>query len=155
MPDPASAPPVSAIAPPNSSSQQLVRAIGRWSLVALVINSIIGSGIFGLPSAIAKLLGSLAPWAYLLGALIIGVIMAVFAEVGSQFRESGGQYLYARAALGRFAGIQVGWFFLLVRITSGAAVMNLFVNYLGEFWPEAIAPFTRAALMSVMVAAFA
>src|SRR5437870_5831362 len=77
----------------DPSKPHLVRAIGRWSLVALVINNIIGSGIFGLPSSIAKLLGDMAPWAYLLGALVIGVIMAVFAEVGSQFRETGGQYL--------------------------------------------------------------
>src|SRR5687768_4360115 len=67
----------------------LVRALGRWTLAALVINSIIGSGIFGLPGAIAKLLGPMAPLAYVFGALAIGVIMAVFAEVSSQFRESG------------------------------------------------------------------
>lgn len=132
----------------------LLRALGRWTLAALVINSIIGSGIFGLPGAVAKLLGPLAPLAYVLAALAIGVIMAVFAEVGSQFRESGGQYLYARTALGRFAGIQVGWFFLLVRITSGAAVLNLLVNYLAEFWPAATAPLARATVMFVLVAGF-
>jgi amino acid transporter len=80
--------------------------------------------------------------------------MAVFAEVGSQFRDSGGQYLYARTALGRFVGIQVGWFFLLVRITSGAAVLNLFVNYLAEFWPPATTPLARAMVMFVLVAGF-
>jgi basic amino acid/polyamine antiporter, APA family len=138
--------------PDQPSKPELLRVLGRWTLTALVINSIIGSGIFGLPSAIAKLLGPLAPLAYVLGALAIGVIMAVFAEVGSQFRESGGQYLYARTALGRFAGIQVGWFFLLVRITSGAAVLNLFVNYLAEFWPAATAPLARAILMFALVA---
>src|ERR1041384_1538510 len=78
----------------------LVRAIGRWTLTALVLNSIIGSGIFGLPAAIAKLLGPAAPVSYIVGALTVGVLMAVFAEVSSQFRESGGQYLYAREALG-------------------------------------------------------
>src|SRR5881394_2591090 len=118
----------------DPTKPQLVRAIGRWTLTALVLNSIIGSGIFGLPGAIAKLLGPAAPVCYIIGALAIGVLMAVFAEVSSQVRESGGQYLYARAALGGFAGIQIGWFFLLVRLTSGAAVLNLFVNYLGEFW---------------------
>ena len=81
--------------------------------------------------------------------------MAVFAEVGSQYRESGGQYLYARDALGRFAGIQAGWFFLLVRLTSGAAVLNLFVNYLGECWPGVTAPLARAAVIIAMVGGFA
>ena len=47
---------------------KLVRAMGRWTLTALVINSIIGSGIFGLPDDVARLLGAAAPWAYLIGA---------------------------------------------------------------------------------------
>ena len=140
---------------PAPPQPQLVRAIGRWTLTALVLNSVIGSGIFGLPSVIAKLLGPVAPLAFVLGALAIGAIMAVFAEVSSQFREAGGQYLYAREALGRFAGIQVGWFFLLVRLTSGAAVLNLFVNYLGEFWPGATQPVARATVMAALIGGFA
>jgi amino acid transporter len=38
---------------PTNRHQHLVRAIGRWSLTALVVNSIIGSGVFGLPSKVA------------------------------------------------------------------------------------------------------
>jgi basic amino acid/polyamine antiporter, APA family len=140
---------------PVAAKPEFVRAIGRWTLTALVLNSVIGSGIFGLPSAIAKLVGPSAPVAYLLGALAVGVLMAVFAEVSSQFRETGGQYLYARSTLGRFAGIQVGWFFLLVRLTSGAAVLNLFVNYLGEFWPGVTDPVSRASVIAVIVSGFA
>jgi amino acid transporter len=140
---------------PASPPPQLVRVLGRWTLTALVLNSVIGSGIFGLPGAIAKLLGPAAPLAYLFGALGIGAIMAVFAEVSSQFRESGGQYLYARVALGRFTGIQIGWFFLLVRLTSAGAALNLFVNYLGEFWPVAVTPAGRAAVMAAMVGGLA
>ena len=138
----------------DSPQPTLVRAIGRWSLVALVLNSVIGSGIFGLPSSIAKLLGPSAPWAYVWGALAIALIMAVFAEVSSQFRESGGQYLYAREALGRFAGIQIGWFFLLVRVTGAAAILNLFVNYLGEFWPTVTSPLPRALIMLALTFGF-
>ena len=47
-------------------SRQLLRAIGRWSLTALVINSIIGSGVFGLPSTVAGYLGKRSPLAILL-----------------------------------------------------------------------------------------
>src|SRR5215208_3119436 len=110
----------------------LVRAIGRWTLTALVVNCIIGSGIFGLPGDIARWVGSAAPWAYVIAAIGIGVIMAVHAELGSQFRDAGGPYLYAREAFGRFCGIQMGWFAWLVRLTSAAANANLFVIYLGE-----------------------
>jgi basic amino acid/polyamine antiporter, APA family len=129
----------------------LVRAIGRWTLVALVLNTIIGSGIFGLPDDVARLVGAAAPWAYLLAALGIGVFMAVFAEVASQFRESGGPYLYARVAFGRFAGIQMGWFAWLVRLTSGAANANLFVVYFGEFWPDVTQPVPRALVLSAVI----
>jgi amino acid transporter len=139
----------------DPTKPELVRALGRWTLTGLVLNSIIGSGIFGLPGAIAQLLGPAAPVSYIVGALAIGVLMAVFAEVSSQFRESGGQYLYAREALGRFAGIQIGWFFLLVRLTSAGAVLNLFVNYLGEFWSAATTPLIRALIMSALVGGLA
>jgi amino acid transporter len=138
-----------------SPHPQLVRTIGRWTLTALVLTNIIGSGIFGLPSAIANFLGPAAPLAYIFGAVGIGVIMAVFAEVSSQYRESGGQYLYARDVFGPFAGVQIGWFFLLVRVTSGGAAINLFVNYLAEFWPAATAPLPRAAVMTALVAGLA
>ena len=135
----------------DPSQPKLVRTLGRWSLTALVINSILGSGIFGLPSAIAKLLGPSAPLAYAFAAAAIGIIVMVFAEVSSQFRESGGQYLYAHDVLGHFTGIQVAWFFLLTRLTSAGAVLNLFVNYLGEFWPELTAPGPRAAVMTALI----
>ena len=52
--------------PPITPSEQLVRVIGRWSLIALVVNSVIGSGVFGLPSTIAGLLGKFSPHAVLL-----------------------------------------------------------------------------------------
>src|SRR5262245_27595489 len=96
--------------PLGSSSQTgLVRAIGRWSLAALVINSVVGAGIFGLPSIIAGLLGSRSVLAYGVAAVGNGVIMACFAELASRFSAAGGAYLYAREGLGRFAGIQIGW----------------------------------------------
>jgi len=140
-----------------SQSQQpaLVRAIGRWSLAALVVNSIIGSGIFGLPKDVARMLGHAAPLAYLLAAAGIGAIMACFAEVGSQFPDAGGPYLYARVTFGRFIGIQMGWLAWLVRLTSGAANANLFVIYLGEFWRRATSPAPRAALLTLLIAVLA
>jgi len=137
---------------PTTSQPQLVRAIGRWTLVALVINSIIGSGIFGLPSEVGRLLGTAAPFAYLLAAAGIGLIVACFAEVASRFDRSGGPYLYARETFGRFAGVQMGWFAWLVRLTSAAANANLFVVYLGQFWGSANDPIPRAALLTGLLA---
>jgi len=109
--------------------------MGRWTLVALVINSIIGSGIFGLPSQLAASLGRRSPWAVLLSAILIGIIMASFSEVASQFTQAGGPYLYARVAFGRLMGIEMGWMLWLAQLSAPAANASLFVIYLGEFWP--------------------
>ncbi|HSS97608.1 MAG TPA: APC family permease [Terriglobales bacterium] len=136
---------------PGPPQPSLVRAIGRWSLAALMVNSIIGSGVFGLPSSIAGLVGSASPWAVLLAGLAVGVIMACYAEVASQFSEAGGPYLYARAAFGRFFGIETGWLLWLARLTAPAANANLFVVYLGEFWPHAKDPVPRLAILTALI----
>jgi amino acid transporter len=87
-----------------------VRSIRRWTMTALVINCIIGGGIFGVPGELTRLLGRASPIAMIFAALGTGVIMACFAEVASQFSEPRGPYLYVRTAFGRFLGIQIGWF---------------------------------------------
>lgn len=133
-----------------SASPGLVRAIGRWSLTALAVNTIIGSGIFGLPDDIARRVGSAAPLAYIIAAIGIGIVMACFAEVASQLPQSGGPYLYARVAFGRFAAIEMGWLAWLVRITAGAANANLFVASLGLFFPQSSQPVIRAALLATL-----
>src|SRR5215475_14485544 len=122
---------------PRSSQPELVRAIGRWSMVALAVNSILGSAIFGLPSAVAGLVGRVSPLAVVLAGVGMGVIIACYAEVASQFTETGGTYLYLRHAFGRLTGLQVGWLTLLSRLTAVAAAVNLLVTYLAEFWPAA------------------
>ena len=123
------------MAPPSNPG--LVRAIGRWSLVALTVNSVIGSGVFGLPGTLAGLLGRQSIVAVLIAGAAVAVIMACFAEVASYFSEAGGPYLYARASFGRLAGIVVGWMLYLAQTTAPAANANLFVSYLAEFWPGA------------------
>ena len=130
---------------------QLVRVLGRWTMVGLVINGVIGSGIFGLPDDLVRFVGRAAPWAYLLATAGIAIFMGVFAELGSQFREAGGPYLFAREGCGRFWGIQMGWFIWLVRLTAAAANANLFVVYLGEFWPGATAPAPRITLLALLL----
>jgi len=135
----------------TAPGRQLLRAIGRWSLAALTINCIIGSGVFGLPAILAKFLGRSSILAVLLGAAAMGIIMACFAEVSSQFSETGGPYLYARAAFGRFMGIQVGWLVWFVRLTACAANANLFATYLAEFWPRATQPVPRLCILTLLI----
>jgi amino acid transporter len=136
---------------PAVPRHELLRAIGRWSLVALVVNSIIGSGVFGLPSTVAALIGMSSPYAVLAAGAGMSVIMGCFAEVASRFQEAGGPYLYARVAFGRLMGIETAWMLWLGQVAAPAANANLFVIYLGEFFPHAKDPPPRALILTVLV----
>ena len=129
----------------------LRRAIGRWSLAALMLNTMIGASIFGLPSLLAAHLGKQSSRAYFVAALGVGVIAACLAEVSSQFRGTGGPYLYARATFGRFAGIWVGWLLWLSRIAASSAVANLFISYVSQFFPGATIPVVRGIVLIVLI----
>ncbi|HEX4379431.1 MAG TPA: APC family permease [Candidatus Acidoferrum sp.] len=139
----------------HSNSTALIRTIGRWSLTALVINSIIGSGIFGLPSVVSGRVGKMAPLAYFVAGAGMAVIAGCLAEVASQFRETGGPYLYARETLGRFWGIQIAWMTWLSRIAAGSGTANLFTTYLGHVFPRATEPIYRFAILSSLVGVLA
>ncbi|SRR5579871_572471 len=134
-----------------SPASPLVRAIGRWSLTALVINSVIGSGVFGLASTVAALIGTSSIWAVVAAGAGMGIIMACYAEVSSRFQQAGGPYLYARTAFGRFMGIQTAWLLWLGQVAAPAANANLFVIYLGEFFPQAKNPIPRAVTLTVLI----
>src|SRR5581483_5045142 len=136
-------------------SGALVRSIGRWSLAALTVNSIIGSGIYGLPSIVLRQVGRAAPFTWGAAALFSGAIMLCFAEVASRFDQSGGPYLYARTAFGRFGGILVAWLVWLVRLASAAAAANLFVTYLTEFWSRATETGSRLLVLSLLIGVIA
>lgn len=143
------------MAPTSSTPPDLVRAIGRWSLIALMVNLIIGAGIFGLPAAAAGILSDQSPFAYLFAAAGMGVIAACVAEVASRFQQAGGPYLYAKVAFGRFLGLQTGWLLWLTRVSSAAAVSNIFLDYLTGFWPHAKEPVTRLAILTILIGGLA
>src|SRR5262244_1006451 len=133
------------------SSEGLVRGIRRWDLVAVTINSIIGAGIFGLPSKVYSLIGTYSLIAFVVCALVVMLIILCFAEVSSRFDQTGGPYLYARTAFGGTVGFEVGWLIWLARLTAFAANCNLLVNYLSFFWPDATAQIWRALVIITVI----
>ncbi len=135
----------------SAQPKTLVRAIGKWGLTALALNTVIGSGIFGLPSPLAGLLGAASPLAVLAVGLAMTVIVACLSEVASYFTAAGGPYLYARVAFGRLTGIQMGWMFWLFRLAASAANANLFALYLGVFWPQAKDPLPRFLILTALI----
>jgi len=119
----------------ESPDRSLLRAIGRWDLLALAINGIVGAGIFGLPAKVNDLLGVNGLWAIIACAVIIGLIILCFAEVASRFAQTGGPLIYATTAFGPFAGFLTGWILWVARVTGCCAILNLFLQYAGYFLP--------------------
>jgi amino acid transporter len=142
---------LTALAGAKPSSGGLVRTIGRWSLAALMLNTMIGASIFGLPSLLAGYLGKYSPAGYLVAFCGVAVIAACLAEVASYFQEAGGPYLYTREAFGRFAAIQIGWLTWLSRVTACSGVANLFITYLSAFRPEVTTRGIRAVMMVALI----
>jgi basic amino acid/polyamine antiporter, APA family len=135
----------------SQNAPGLVRVIGRWSLTALMVNSIIGGSIFGLPSLLAAKVGSLSPLSYIGAGAGMLIIAGCIAEVSSRYEETGGLYLYARDAFGRFVGLLVAWLTWLTRIAAPAAVANLFCVYLAQFFPAVGSRTGRMVVLVVLI----
>lgn len=136
---------------PTTSTPTLVRSIRPWDLVAVVINAVIGAGIFGLPSKVFALAGNYSLISFILCAVCVSLIVLTFAEVGSRFSTTGGPYLFARETYGPLTGFTVGWLVWLARITSFSANINLLPEYLGFFFPKVATGLPRAALLTAIV----
>lgn len=134
------------------SEDRLIRGLGRWDFTAIVINGIIGAGIFGLPGKVYAQIGSYSLFAFILCAMIVGLIILCYAEVASRFNITGGSYLYAREAFGPAVGFEVGWLFWIVRIATFSANCNLMVTYLGFFIPGADEGALRVILVTLTLA---
>ncbi len=128
-----------------------VRSIGRWGLVFLTVNCIIGSGIFGVPGVLIGMVGRASPLAMMAAGLGMAIIVSCYAEVASQFPEPGGSYLYAHRAFGSFAGMQVGWFDGLSIVGGTAANANLFVIYMAGLAPGVAHGWPRMLVITVLI----
>lgn len=120
------------------SDEKLARRLSATDATALLVGSMIGSGIFIAPALMARNIA--APGVYLGLWLIAGVYTLLgafsYAELAAMMPAAGGQYVYLRRAFGPLAGFLYGWTLLFV-IQSGfvAAVAIAFAKYLGVFFP--------------------
>jgi len=141
--------------PSGDVEQGLVRAMGRWDLTAIAVNGMVGAGIFGLPSVVAREVGVLSPLAFVLCGLVVGTVVLCFMEAASRFETTGGPYEYARAAFGDFVGFQTGWLRWLADAAAIAANLNLLATYGAAFWPVLSDRWARWMMIVVLVGAMA
>lgn len=129
----------------------LKREIRKWDLVALLVNVTVGAGIFRLPADVQKIVGNYSLAAFVVCAVIIGLIALCFAEVGSRFSGTGGPYLYARETFGPTLAFLIGWLMWLTRLAGFATLVQVFVAYLGFFWPPVETGLPRIAVITGLV----
>ncbi len=122
-----------------SGKQNLVAGLGLFSATAIVVGSMIGSGIFIVPAEISR---DTASPALLIAAWLITAVMTLigalsYGELAAMMPGAGGQYIYLREALGRIWGFLFGWtLFLVIQTGTIAAVAVAFGKFLGVFFPS-------------------
>ena len=143
-------------APAASAHEKLVRRLGLWSSIGLVIGITIGSGIFRTPAVIATRVSDptlmLAVW--VLGGLISLCGALSVAELAASLPRTGGWYIFVREGWGRLAGFLFGWSELvLIRASATGALSTVFSEYLQRSFGEAPAP-TRTNLIAAAAILF-
>jgi amino acid transporter len=118
----------------DTPGARLRRDIRFAGAALLVLNGLIGSGIFALPGKVAVNAGLLSPWLFLIIGLLFLAVVLTFAELASYYDQSGGPVLYATEAFGPLAGFSTGWVLFIARMTAFAANAGVMVTYLGSLW---------------------
>ncbi len=110
------------------------RAMGFWMTLALVMGSMIGSGVFLLPASLAPLgWNSVFGWLLTIaGALSMA---AVFAALAKAYPQAGGPYAYTRLAFGAVPAFAVAWAYWMSIVVGNAAIATAAVSYLSRLFP--------------------
>jgi amino acid transporter len=127
----------------------LRREVGVWGAAFLVLNGMIGAGIFGLPGRLDAAVGSFAPWLLLIAGAGVMLVAFCYADLASRFDVSGGPQLYAGAAFGPFVGFQAAWMSYVSRAAAMAANATVLSAYAGSIWR----PLDGAATIIVTISA--
>ncbi len=111
--------------PDTGKAPRLIRALGLWSAIAVIVGSMIGQGVFLVASDMARELGSptrvLAVW--IIGGVIVLFGSFCYAELGAAMPEAGGDYIYLSRGLSPVWGFLFGWTSSMIMRPGMAAVV--------------------------------
>ncbi len=117
----------------------LPRVLGFWDVVAIVLGTVIGSGIFIVPAIVLRQVGGHLPLALSIWAVagVLSLLGAItYGELGAMMPEAGGIYVYIRDAYGRFPAFLYGWsMFFVIASGSVATLAVASTGYLGQLIP--------------------
>ena len=138
---------MSQVSEPYSHAPGLVRELGVSQASAIVVGTIIGSGIFLVPAEMMQAVGSarLVYLAWIVGGLLSLAGAVTYAELGAMKPQAGGEYVYIRDAYGSLPAFLYAWtWFVVAKPGSIATIATGIVRILGTF--PALAFFNQAAL---------
>ncbi|MFH1653856.1 MAG: APC family permease [Pseudomonadota bacterium] len=115
--------------------KSLKKALGLVTLTSLGVGSMIGSGIFALPAAMSVVAGPSLIFSILIAGIITTFLAIAYAELGAAFPLTGGPYSLPRLAMGDLGGFIMGWGYFIYLFIGTAAVIDIFVVYLGFYIP--------------------
>ena len=134
----------------TQEASHLRRDIGFFGASFLVLNGLIGAGIFALPGKVAANAGYLSPWLFLVVGLFFLAVVLTFAELASYYDKTGGPIIYATEAFGPLAGFSTGWVIFLSRTASFAANSNVMATYLGTLSDPLSTDLARGIVITVV-----
>ncbi len=122
-----------------SAPVELRRDLGLWSAVAIVVGTVIGSGIFLVPRTMIQRLGSpeMVFVVWVVGGLLSLAGALSYAELAAAMPEAGGEYVYLREAYGPVWGFLYSWTQMWVAKSGSIATLaTAFFYYLTNFLPQ-------------------
>ena len=122
---------------------ELVRGLGPWASVAIVVGTMVGTGIFLKPAEMARegRFVSIVFAAWIAGALLSIFGALAYAELGAAIPEAGGEYAYLRRGFGPVWGFLFGWMHSIVgRPSSAASIAAGMMRFLSFFLPAVASP---------------
>jgi APA family basic amino acid/polyamine antiporter len=120
----------------TTTRPELARDLGVSHAAAVVVGTIIGSGIFLVPAEMMQAVGSakLVYLAWLVGGLLSFFGALTYAELGAMKPQAGGEYVYVRDAYGPLGGFLYAWtWFVIAKPASVASIATGLVRILGTF----------------------
>jgi amino acid transporter len=122
----------------------LIRGLGIVGAASIVVGTIIGTGIFLVPSSIARQVDSVG---WIVGGLLSLAGALSYAELGAAMPEAGGEYVFLRRAYGPLWGYMYGWeAFVIGKTGSIATIAAAFARFLGIFFEGLQEPLFRLPL---------
>lgn len=121
----------------------LIRGLGLWAAIAVVVGSVIGQAVFLVGSDMARVLGSVTA---VIAAWVIGGFVALcgsfcYAELGAAIPEAGGDYIYIKRGLGPVLGYLFGWTNAIIIVPAlGAVIAAGFLRFAEFLFPTIAAP---------------